>query len=212
MKYAILRRIGALIVAAMLVGSLTSCKQGKQEESEESTYDRVSYENLVLSEHIRPLAYTEQTVTLKSADASRADAIWEELLSRAEIITYPQEAIDYYLAQRKSVYRHYAEQNDLSYEEVLEANEITESDLLAEAKEIVKGDLLYRFVVEDANITLTDTEKQTLFDRYVKKYAEQYGYTEEYIKENMEDLVYDSMLYDKVREYLMLHNEFIIHP
>lgn len=208
MNHKHVRRFGALLAALLLFGTLGSCKQKSATPPNENRNERVSYEELRLSEYIAPLAYTEQTVVLKSSDASRADAIWEYLLAHAKILKYPQEALDYYVSQQQSIYRHYAEEHDLSYEKVLEANGVSEESIQEEARQIVKGDLLYRYIAEDATITLTDNEKQSLFDRYVQKYAEQYGYTEEYIKENMEDLIYDSMLYDKVREYLMLHNHF----
>jgi len=203
-------RIGALLSALLLLFALTSCKKQEEPPIENDPHDRVSYENLTLSDYIQPFPYQDLTVTLKSENASRSEAIWNYLLSNVEILRYPQEQLDYYVAQKQSVFRHYAQQNDLTYEEVLETNGVSEESILEEAKQIVKGDLLYRYIAEDAKIELTDTEKRSLLDRYVQKYSEQYGYTEEYVKEHMEDLVYDSMLYDKVREYLIVNNHFTI--
>lgn len=204
------RRIGALFSALLLLFALTACKKQKEPQIENNPHDRVSYENLTISDYIHPLTYRDLTVTLKSENASRSEEIWNHLLSSVEMLRYPQEQLDYYVTQKQNVFRHYAQQNNLTYEQVLNANGVTEESILEEAKQIVKGDLLYRYIAEDAKIELTDVEKQSLFDRYVQKYSEQYGYTEEYVKEQMKDLVYDSMLYDKVREYLIVNNHFTI--
>jgi hypothetical protein len=57
---------------------------------------------------------------------------------------------------------------------------------------------------------LTEAEKASLFDRYASAFSEQYGYELSDVKESMVDLVYESMLYDKTMEYLIVHNTFTV--
>ena len=196
----------ALVVAlcAVLLLSLPSC--GKDEETEKGG---ISYDEERLSEYVAPFSYTGLTVELSSADALKSDAVWNLILSRVEILSYPEDAVDYYAEQRRDTYRYYAEKNDWSYEQALEFFGVSEEDITKEAKEMVKGDLVYRYIVKDAGITLSEKEKSEQLDRYAKKYAEDYGYTEDYVIENMTDLIYDSMLYDKTMEYLIVNNMFI---
>lgn len=87
---------------------------------------------------------------------------------------------------------------------------VSEESIRTEARDMVKGDLVYRYIVADAGIVLTEEEKATLFERYARQYAESYGYEVGYVTEKLSHLVYDSMLYDKTMEYLMLHNHFIL--
>jgi len=204
MKKFLFRALLLLLLATMLVLALPSC--GKDDKT---TPKDVTYDEEHLSDYVAPLAYTGLTVELSSADSLKSEAVWSLLLSRAEILAYPEDAVEYYAEQRRSTYRYYAEKNDWSYEQALEFFGVSEDSIVTEAKEMVKGDLVYRYIVKDAGITLSEDEKADQLDRYVKKYAEDYGYTEDYVRENLTDLIYDSMLYDKTMEYLIVNNTFI---
>ena len=78
-----------------------------------------------------------------------------------------------------------------------------------EAKALVAMDLIVLAVQKDAKIALTEDEKARLFDKYAEKYVQDFGYDLEYVKENLSDFIYNSMLYDKTTEYLILKNTFI---
>jgi len=204
MKKFLFRTALVLLLAAVLVLSLPACQKDG-----ETAKDGVVYDEERLSEYIAPFAYTGLTVELSSADALKSEAVWHLILSRAEVLSYPEDAVNYYAEQRRDTYRYYAEKNDWSYEQALEFFGVSEEAILAEAREMVKGDLVYRYIVKEAKIVLSDGEKSAQLDRYVKKYAEDYGYSEEYVRENMKDLIYDSMLYDKTMEYLIVNNTFL---
>ena len=96
-----------------------------------------------------------------------------------------------------------------SYEKTLEFFKVSEETILAEAREIVKGDLAFRYIVKDASISLSEEEKAAQLDRYAQKFAEDYGYTKEYVLEHQKELIYDAMLYDKTMEYLIVNNTFL---
>ena len=204
MKKLLFRAIPMLLLLATLVLSLPACKKDKESDASGITYDEER-----LSEYIAPFDYTGLTVTLERADERKSDAVWSMILAQAEILSYPEDAIEYYAEQRRDTYRYYAEKNDWSYEQTLEFFGVSEESIVEEAEELVKGDLVYRYIVKDAKISLSEKEKSEQLDRYVQKYAEDYGYTEDYVRENMTDLIYDSMLYDKTMEYLIVNNTFI---
>jgi len=204
MKKFLFRAALVLALFATLLLVLPSC--GKDDETEKGG---ITYDEERLSEYIAPFSYTGLTVELSSADALKSEAVWNLILSRIEILSYPEEAVAYYAEQRRDTYRYYAEKNDWSYEQALEFFGVSEEEIVAEAKEMVKGDLAYFYIVKDADITLSEDEKEEQLDRYVKKYAEDYGYSEDYVRENLTDLIYDSMLYDKTMEYLIVNNTFI---
>ena len=204
MKHILFRAISLLLLFSLMLFALVACQNNKESEQEGVVYDEER-----LSEYVAPFSYTGLTVTLESADSLKSEAVWSLILSRAEILSYPEDAVEYYAEQRRDTYRYYAEKNDWSYEQALEFFGVSEESIIAEAKNMVKGDLVYRYIVKDAGISLTEKEKSAQLDRYVKKYAEDYGYTEDYVRENLLDLIYDSMLYDKTMEYLIVNNNFI---
>ncbi len=204
MKQIFFRGALLLFLACALVSCLSSCRTDGETET-----DGVSYDDALLDESIQPFPYTDLTVTLSSADALKSEAVWEVLLRSAEVISYPEEAVEYYAEQRRDTYRYYAEKNDWSYAQALEFFGASEESILTEAREMVKGDLVYRYIVKDAGITLSEDEKAAQLDRYVKKFSEDYGYTEDYVTENMTELIYDAMLYDKTMEYLIVNNTFV---
>ena len=204
------RWISTIAACLLLLGTamgLLSCAKDPEAPAVDMgpTYDAER-----LSEYLRLDAYTDLSVSLASADEGRGNAVWQAVLSRAEVIVYPEEAMDYYTRQEREAVAYFAEQKGLTTEEAMAALGLTEEGILENARAMVKSDLVYEYVRQDAGITLTDKEKRDLFDRYVGRIAVQHGYDEDDVRERMADLVYDAMLYDKTVEYLILHNTFTV--
>lgn len=196
------------LCACILVLSVVVCSCSKQEDV--VSMDRPVYDAEHLSEYVRLDAYTNLSVSLETSETSKGEAVWALILERAEVLSYPEDALAYYVEQERQACRHYAKQEDLSYEEALEHLNTSEERILEKAQEMVKADLVYEYIRTDAGIVLTDAEKESLFDRYADRFAEQYGYDLSKVKESMVDLVYESMLYDKTMEYLIVHNTFTV--
>lgn len=203
MKQHFVRRILAigLCLCALLVG--TAC-EAKPSEGKTSP---LSYEQIHVSDYLRLGDYTGLTVTVQKGEA-RGAAAWRTVIAGCELAGYPEEAVAYYVAQGEARCRYYAKTNGVSYEEAMTALGLTAETIRAEAEALVAADLAYRAVREAADITLTDEEKATHFDRYVDKYVSDWGYDRDYVVKNLSTLVYDSMLYDKTTEYLIVHNTF----
>ncbi len=193
-----------LLAACLAVCCLTACGTETNDQNAETM---PPYEEEA-SALVRLETYIGLTVQKTDESTSKSEAIWQAILDRAEITAYPEAQVNYYAGQIQSRYRHYAEQKDMKYEDLLDTLSVTEESILNEAREMVKGDLVYRYIVKDAEIVLTSEEKSKHFARYQSKFAADYGYTEEYVAEHMTEELYDAMLYDKTMEYLVLHNTY----
>ena len=190
---------------------LCACKGKEEEASQESTHvQTVALSSLDMSSYVRLGVYEGLTIALDSADASRGDAVFAAVMETSEILAYPEDQVAYYAEQQRAAYRYYAKQKGASYEEILKANGETEEGLLAKAKELTAKDLVYHAIVQAEQITLTEEEKATHFDRYVTRFVQTYGYGEAYVRENMREQIYDSMLYDKTLEKLITLNTFSV--
>ena len=195
------------MIAVCLALTLVACKD---QQTEPPTDSRPSYDADKLSDYVQLDAYTDLKIPLKAENASKGEAVWEAILARAQVMSYPEEAVSYYAEQERQACRYYAKENDVSYEDAMNALGLTEDGILAQAKQMVKSDLVYEYIRADAEISLTEKEKSDLFDRYASRLAVQHGYETSYVKEQMASLVYETMLYDKTMEYLIVHNEFIV--
>lgn len=202
------RLLVGVLFLCLLTGALVACGQREESQGTEAPtamdYDAVEDWSLYVSIE----GYTGLEIR-QQGETPKGEILWKELLSRVKILAYPEEQVRYYEAQKKATYSYYGEQRGWSLEETMEKLGVTEAQITAEARELVKEDLLYRYIVSDAGITLTEEEKATHFDRYAEQYAQTYGYELSYVKEHMAEPLYDTMLYDKTMEYLILNNTFV---
>ena len=199
---------GLRVVALSLIAACALCAVGCKKDPATTRGETLSYEGISLSECVRLGAYEGLTVTL-TADTDKESAVWSAVRNGSEILSYPEDAVAYYIAQTEARYGYYAEKNGVSKKEAMEAVGMTEEKIEAEAKALVADDLIVRAVQADAGIALTEDEKTRLFDKYANKYVQDFGYDREYVKENLSELIYESMLYDKTTEYLILKNTFV---
>jgi FKBP-type peptidyl-prolyl cis-trans isomerase (trigger factor) len=169
--------------------------------------DSSAYLSLDLSEYISVERYTGLTVTVKEGE-DKASLILKAIWEKSNVIKYPGEQVNYYYNQTRQMYLDLASGDEDRYEEILAQQNVTEDTILKDARDMVKNDLIFYYIVKDADITLTEEEKNSLYEQYVDYYVKTYKYSEDYVKENMSSLIYDSMLYDKTMEYLILNNNF----
>ena len=198
----------ALILAALAIISLSSCKEKDGGEEETCELPKLpAYSQLALEAYIKPFSYTGLTVTVAEGE-QKYEAVWRQIVASVEIIEYPAAHVEYYVEQEKAKYRYFAKRDGIEYEALLEGLGVTEDSILANARELVREDLVLEYIIRDGGIALTDTEKAELTDKYAEKLTAVYGGDREYIKANMPERIYDAMLHDKVMEYLLLNNEF----
>lgn len=199
-------KVALILLLTVLISCLASCTYGGGSATAAKKTDFLSLELDALGEYVEIGQYKGLYITL--GERSKGEAIWEEILKGSTVVSYPEEHVYYYVGQLRAQYKYYAEQAGISYEEMLEQLGASEGSILKEAKELTREDILYAIVVKTENISLTDGEKESLFSKYAQKYVSEYGYTEEYVRENMSEEIYGSMLYDKTTEFLIVNNNF----
>ena len=189
-----------LLTAALLLGCADKC------EDDGAVLD---YSGVDLGSCVKLGEYTGLEIELPAGE-SKSAAIWKLTVDGAQVLDYPEAAVEYYVKQAQLRYKHYAEEGEMEYSELLESLGVSEPDIENDAKRYVKEDLVQLAVLRAEGIELTDDEKERLLDRYVKKYVDDYGYGEDYVRKNLTDEIYKSMLFDKMLEYLMIKNTFIV--
>ena len=198
-------RVICVILALSFALCIVSCSKNDKESDGEHI---LSYEDLDISTAVRLGEYKGLTVTVREGE-SAAQAIWRVISDTSEILEYPEKQVDYYLSQSRTRAEYYSSVYKVSYEEAIAALGYTEDSMLGEAKALVASDLLGIAVRKSEGISLTDDEKSRLFDKYAEKYAYDWGYNLEYVKDSLKEEVYDLMLYDKTSEYLVTNNTFV---
>lgn len=196
-----------LLCASML---LVSCKkQPDDNKYEAGHFVPPDYSSLDLDDYVVLGKYKGLTLDARDQELFPDTFLWTAITDSAEIKDYPKDAVDYYVVQRTRYYKFYADSSNMSLEEFMKVAEITQLDIIAEAKDCVKDDLVQLAIIKEEGIELTDEEKAKYFDKYVAQYVNVYGYSEEYARENLKDEIYGSMIYDKMMEFLLLNNTVI---
>ena len=197
-----------LVISAFFAGCDKVFPQDGDEFATEP-YPAPDYSSLELSEYIKLGEYKDMTIDTTQYSVTDDFVLWNKIVNNAEVIEYPSNALAYYEDQTTRQYMHYAEEGNMTYDELISSLGITQKNIEEEAKRLVKNDLVQLAIVKAESIELTDDEKVKFFDKYAKKYTELYGYSKEYVRENLANEIYGSMLYDKMMEYLMLNNTLI---
>ena len=212
--------ICALLCLLLITLTLVSCDGNKPTDTDTSETrpdivvigENSFYSTIELSEYVSLCQYKGLAFDISDTDGSREDmeaAITKHIYEKSEIKQYPDAPLEYYFEQEKSFYTYLAKGDEDQYEALLSEAGVSEEDFNVLAKKYVAEDLVFYAITEAESISVSETEKSELFDKYVKEYVDTYGYTEEYVRENLSDLIYDSMLFDKTMEFLIANNTFV---
>ena len=181
--------------------------EGDDKENNQKIIERPSIEELDFTEYLRLAEYTGLDMGSCEAE-SRGATVWARVLEDTELIAFPEGWLEYYVEQERMNYRYMAQSTGTSYEEVLSLLEVTEEELISNATENAKEDLVMEALIKAEGIVLTEENINTLYDTYVERYT-LIGYNESYIRENFRDEILDTMLRDKAIEFLMINNNFV---
>ena len=204
MKFRYKTLVALLLCACALFA--VSCRDTQSEDGTAVLEDLEALELSVLEGYVALGEY--KALDIKLGASSKEDAVWDAIRANCDVKNYPSERVEYYFAQAKAQYEYYAEMSGIDYAQMLIELGKTEAELLSEAEQRAIDDVIFELVRRKENISLTESDKQVHFDKYVEKYVSDYGYTEEYVRENLSEKVYGSMLYDKVCEFLIANNNF----
>lgn len=200
----------ALLLSFFLL--FVSCDKVLPNDGDENKTEEMltlDYSNVNINEAVRLGEYKNITVDARTSNLSPDVLLFNAIVENAEIISYPEDAVSYYEDQKTRLYINYAQKGGMSYDELLASLSITQEDIVNEAKEYVKSDLVKLSIIEAEGLHLTDDEKTKLFDKYAYKFTLTYGHTVDYVYENLKDDIYDAMQYDKMMEFLLINNTVI---
>ncbi len=189
----------SLLVSTLVLSSCTT-------EQDKTDFSKLSEDEL--AEYGKLGEYKGMTVVLKKAQ-SKEEAVWEKVIENmSEGEKTKPEQIYYYYTQLEKEYDFHAEKLGISKEELYKDLGIKDGDVFKEAEKMTKKDIACALVRKAESIEITAEEKEKYYSRYVEKYVSDYGYTKEYVEENMKDIVEASMLYDKITQFLIANNKF----
>ena len=199
--------MGRILLALLLLSLLLMGAACSENEPEETDALELSYEGVKPRDCLSSVSYLGLTVSYDATKGTRSEALWQAVLDGAVVREYPEGAVAYYVSQIRAEYRYLADREGLTVEELLSLRGMSEETVKEEAAAMVKSDLVFLYIVEDAGIVLSESERIAHYDRYADRYVEKYGFDRAYVDERLRDEVYDSMLFDKTVEYLLLRNE-----
>lgn len=194
----------ALLCVVFSLFAFGSCTYDSSSEQSVEKLDFMDAELDVIKKYIEVGKYKGLDVSLKNK--SRDEAVWDAVEKNFEIKEWPVSQLQYYRHQLESEYKYLAKKDGKSDSEIERLLEDSAGKILDEAKALTKSDLVYSVIVKIEKISVSADEKERLFDKYVEKYVSVYGYNAEYVKKNMADAIYSSMLYDKTTEFLLTNN------
>ncbi len=150
----------------------------------------------------------------KNLISEKMDAVWAVVLDSAEVLKYPEAEFNEYVREFKSYYNDEAVKAGLSLADFLSNSygmtvEGFEEGAKQYAEDYVKNDLVFRAIVRDAGITITDEEyKQGVADFY-NSYGRQYFDTQkEFEDASGRDYIESNLLWYELLEYLVDNNNF----
>jgi len=197
-------RLLAAILSVMLLISLTltalfSCKA----KSEKVDFLSLSADEL--EKYVDVGEYKSMSISLDGRE--KETAVWNAVLENADVLMYPEEHVAYYVEQIEEQYKHYADQANMRYKEMLKQLGESKESIEEQAKDLTKKDIVYSVIVKKESISVSDSEKTAFFEKYVERYAQIYSRDAEYVRNNMSEEIYSAMLYDKTTEFLIVSND-----
>ncbi len=208
----------ALVLCAVLgicaCGNNRNTDDTTQKAPEEAAQTQINYDSLDLSDYVKSVTYSGMEVQADSESTSRGEELWHAICLSAQISAYPEDKVEYYFNQTKKAYMYIADNNQEDYELLLKNRGTDEQKMMQEAKDRVREDLIYEYILEKEGIVLTEQDKTANFQRYVTKLSQEIGKSESYIVSEMSEYVYEVMLHDKTMEYLLSVNtvELVTSP
>ncbi len=143
--------------------------------------------------------------TIKQADIDRENQLWEQVVKNTTVIDYPKDALDFITKNLKSKFEKAAEKENISLKEYLSKNNLTLDEVQeyidSQAKRTCKDEMVMYAIARQEDIEVTKAEIKTLS----LKYVEEYGYKDvnELYKTHSKDLVEQTLLYQKVKDFIV---------
>ncbi len=139
---------------------------------------------------------------LKEKESRKVQAVWSAFCDTVEIQEYPEAELSAYLTSYKNYYLDLAEDMDMTLAEFLEEYlETDEESFLKEAesyaKELVKNDMIFSFLVQKLEVTLSEEEYAAGLEKYYKNEEGNFSSLEEYVLYYSEENIRRNLTWDK---------------
>ncbi len=157
-----------------------------------------------LDEMMTDIRDTLYVQNVQNASSKRASAVWEAVMDGAEVIQYPEDAVDYYYNELYQYYASYAEYSGYELEPYLTERygldlNTFRQQCLDYARQTVTEEMVMYTIIRAEGITLSDDEYQEGLQRYTDLYSLS---TDELLQAYGESGIRQSLLWEKTWEYL----------
>lgn len=152
--------------------------------------------------------YKQITQTKKeSAQEEEQTRVWEKVMDNTEVKQYPQDRLKEVKQDLVELYEGYAEQNQMTYDEYMDAIGLTDEDLDEAAEASLKQELVADLLAETFALKPSDVE----VEQKAQEYAEQYNFSSVDLLYQVisEDDVRNMLTQDKVKEWLHDRCEYV---
>lgn len=152
--------------------------------------------------------YKQITNTKKeSALEEEQTRVWEKVMDNTEVKQYPKDRLKEVKQDLIELYEGYAEQNQMTYDEYMDAIKLTDEDLDEAAEASLKQELVADLLAETFALRPSDVE----VEQKAQEYAEQYNFAslELLYKAISEEDVRNMLTQDKVKEWLHDRCEYV---
>ncbi|KAB1438515.1 trigger factor [Candidatus Galacturonibacter soehngenii] len=133
-----------------------------------------------------------------AAEATKQSDIWTAVKENCEIKEYPKELIDKYSEQITTMYSAYAEQAGVEMDEFMTT--YFGMSLEDYAKQVAGEEMIFKLIVKDAGLTVSDDVFKTKADELASTYG--YESSDALIETYGEDELKDSILWEVMMDYL----------
>lgn len=132
------------------------------------------------------------------AKSAKQSEIWTAITKNCEIKEYPQELVDKFTEQVKTMYGSYATQAGVELDQFMTSYfGMSVEDY---AKQAVEQEMIFKLIVKDAGLSISDEE----FNTKATELATTYGYesADALVEKAGKDKVMDSILWETMMDYL----------
>lgn len=96
--------------------------------------------------------------------------VWEKVMDNSEVKEYPKDRLKEVKQGLVDLYKGYASESQMEYEEYLEAIKLTDEDLDEAAEATLKQELVANLIAEKYGLKPTEEDFQTALEEYAKEY------------------------------------------
>lgn len=137
----------------------------------------------------------------ESARGTKETKVWEQVMDHTKVKKYPKDRLKVVKDSLMKLYEGYAKEQNMEYEEYLEAVKLEDADLDEAAKASVKQELAANLIAERNGLKPTEEEFQKLLQEYAVEYK--FSNVDLLLKAVSRDEMYALAVQDNVKSWLV---------